>query len=95
MQRTANLANYQKKMQCTSFFSLTMEFNALIVMKYGIMTCFFYTSALSTANLVVIATFFAVTFGIFNINSYFCTAKTVAIATKFAVRIIKGKEIWL
>ena len=60
MQRTANLANYQKKMQCTSFFSLTMEFNALIVMKYGIMTCFFYTSALSTANLVVIATFFAV-----------------------------------
>lgn len=95
MQCTANLANYQKKMQCTSFFSLTMEFNALIVMKYGIMTCFFYTSALSTANLVVIATFFAVTFGIFNINSYLCTAKTVAIATKFAVRIIKGKEIWL
>ncbi len=40
MQRTANLANYQKKMQCTSFFSLTMEFNALIVMKYGIMTSF-------------------------------------------------------
>lgn len=40
MQRTAHLANYQKKMQCTSFFSLTMEFNALIVMKYGIMTSF-------------------------------------------------------
>ena len=27
-------------MQRTSFFSLTMEFNALIVMKYGIMTSF-------------------------------------------------------
>ena len=56
---------------------------------------FFFTSALSTANLVAIETFFAVIFGIFNINSYLCTAKTVAIATKFAVRIIKGKEIWL
>lgn len=56
---------------------------------------FFFTSALSTANLVAIATFFAVIFGIFSINSYLCTAKTVAIATKFAVRIIKGKEIWL
>lgn len=59
------------------------------------MTCFFYTSALSTAKIVAIATFFAVIFGIFSINSYLCTAKIVAIATKFAVQIIKGKEIWL
>ena len=48
-----------------------------------------------TAKSVVIATIFAVVFGRLNINAYLCTAKIVAIATKFAVRLIKTKELWL